>query len=185
MITPQLRQFYSNWLGKADAYDQDTLANHFDKFTSLYVVFNSLYLQVMTELVLAGEKLPKEYKDKKAATDYVAQYLKGKYFITQLLSDDFSLNNFTNICSIIENEEFHIILDYGIQQRALDLELLTYLRSNASQEKAKAILSLFYHVRCNLFHGQKGFEERQRQLLLPVNQLLRKTVVITFNKLDN
>lgn len=183
-MTPQLRDFYTNWLGKADSYNGNTLANHFDKFTSLYVVFNSLYMEVMTELVLSGKQIAKDFKDKKAATDYVVQYLKSRYLIDNLLNDQISRNSLFEICRIIEEEQFHIILDWGNHQRQMDLDLLSSLRSNSKQEKAKAILCLFYHIRCNLFHGHKGFEDRQRLLLVPVNQLLRKTVQITFNKLN-
>lgn len=184
MVTQQLKDFYANWLAKADSYQANTLANHFDKFTSLYVVFNSLYMQVMTELATSGVNVAKDFRDKKAATDYVVQYLKSKYFISQLLNNQESINHLNDICNIIQEEQFHIILEWGNPQRPLDLELLEYLRSNSKQEKSKAILSLFYHIRCNLFHGHKGFEDRQRQLLIPVNFLLRKTVEITFNKLN-
>ncbi len=185
MVHPQLSMFYHNWLGKADGYNTESLSDQFDKFTSLYVVFNSLYLQVMIELTLVGQLIPKDYKDKKAATDYVIQYIKSKTFIDLLLNDEVSVASLDEICSIIDQDRFHIILDYGHPRRDLDIELLRYLRSASKQEKAKAILSLLYHVRCNLFHGQKGFEERQRELLVPVNQLLRKVVVLTFNKLDS
>jgi hypothetical protein len=184
MITPQFRMFYENWLAKADAYNRQDLSDLFDKFTSLYVLFNSLYIQVMTELALAGEKIPKDYKDKKAATDYVAQYLRARHYLDRLLNDEASVNAFQAICQIIEREEFHIIIDCNLPRRDLDLELLKYLQSRISQEKAKSILSLFYHIRCNLFHGQKNFEERQRRLLVPVNHLMRKTVVMTFEKLS-
>ena len=185
MVPPRLNEFYNNWMAKSEVHGGNTLAAHFDRFISLYVIFSSLYLHVMTELTLSGHELPKLYKDKKAATDYVAQYLKAKYYVTKLLDDEMSRNNMAQICTLIENEEFHIILEYGNANRDLDLELLTFLRSRNSQERAKAILSLFYHIRCNLFHGNKGFEERQRNLLLPVNHLLRKTIEIVYGKLSS
>jgi hypothetical protein len=141
-------------------------------------------MQVMTELVIAGQTIPKDFKDKKAATDYVVQYLKSKFYVNNLLNDQQSIDDLQAICNIIDQKRFHIILDWGQQQRDLDLQLLQELRSNSKQQKAKAILSLFYHIRCNMFHGHKGFENRQRELLVPVNRLLRKTVQITLNKLD-
>ncbi len=184
MTTIQFDLFYQNWLAKADNYGNDDLADQFDKFISLYVVFNSLYMEVVNALSAAGEKMPKDYKDKKAATDYVYNYLKSKFYLENLLNDQESVDSLTSICDIIENKRFNIILDLGEPRRDLDLELLSYLRSNSSQEKAKAILSLLYHIRCNMFHGQKGFEERQRELLTPVILLLRKTVLITYSKLS-
>lgn len=183
VMTPHLQQFYFNWLAKADSYNENVLANHYDKFTSLYVVFNALYMEVMTELTISGNQIPKDFKDKKAATDYVIQYLKSKYYIDELLNDQESIDCLNTICEIIVDEKFHIILNWGNHQRNLDLKLLGKLTSNSNNEKGKAILSLFYHIRCNLFHGHKRFEEPQKELLIPVNKLLRKTVEITFQKL--
>jgi hypothetical protein len=185
MVRPQLEQFYYNWLGKADTYSENTLADQFDKFISLYVVFNALYIEVIDALKQSGEALPKDYKDKKAATDYIAQFLKSKFYIQTLLSDELSRDNLDKIIDIIEHNRFHIILELGVPLRNYDLELLSFLRSKSSQEKAKAILSMLYHIRCNIFHGQKGFEEEQRELLEPATHLLRRTVEITFEKLNS
>ncbi len=101
-----------------------------------------------------------------------------------LLNDEGSVNDLNFICTIIELEKFNIILDWGTVQGQRDLELLENLRASGRQTKGTAILSLFYHIRCNMFHGHKGFEERQRELLVPTNRLLRKTAELTFNKLN-
>jgi hypothetical protein len=184
MVNPQLHDFYDNWLRKADSYQQENLSNHFDKFTSLYVLFNSLYMQVMTELVANGHHLPREFKDKIAATDYVTQYLGGAYYIDTLLDQREYQSALESICNIIDQEQFHIILHWGVQQRAKDLDLLALLRSNNKQNKSKAILSLFYHIRCNMLHGHKNYVDGQMHLLAPTNKLLRRTVEITFNRLN-
>ncbi|NJL36564.1 MAG: hypothetical protein HC840_09050 [Leptolyngbyaceae cyanobacterium RM2_2_4] len=39
------------------------------------------------------------------------------------------------------------------------------LAKEAQKYQPKAVLELIYQARCNLFHGTKGFEERQRVLL--------------------
>jgi len=108
-MTTQLRQFYTNWLGKADGYHGNNLANHFDKFTSLYVVFNALYMDIMTELVISGNQIAKDFKDKKAATDYVIKYLKSRYLIDNLLNDQNSNDSLNEICRIIEEERIRIV----------------------------------------------------------------------------
>lgn len=43
-----------------------------------------LYMQVITELVMAGQTIPKDFKDKKGATDYVVQYLNAGIMLTIL-----------------------------------------------------------------------------------------------------
>lgn len=183
-MTEQFRNFYDNWLGKADAYNDNTLSNHFDKFTSLYVVYNSLYMEVTNELMINGFNVTQNFKDKTAATEYVMKYLKPTFYIENLLNDEQSINDLAEICTIIDQELFHIILDWGIPQRPRDLQLLASLQSANTNKKVRAILSSFYYIRCNLFHGHKGFENKQRRLLIPVNRLLRKTVEITYKKLN-
>lgn len=184
MVLHHFNEYYNNWLSKADSYQENTLSNHFDKFSSLYVLFNSLYMQVMTDLVVNGHRIPLEFKDKLAATDYVIKYLGSTFFINSLLNNETSNADFNSICEIIDHEQFYIILNWGYHQREKDLKLLSSLRSTSNQRKAKAILSVFYHIRCNMFHGHKDYIVRQKALLEPVNNLLRKTVVITFNKLN-
>ncbi len=183
-MTNQFRNFYNNWLAKADAYHENTLSNHFDKFTSLYVVYNSLYMEVTSALMIAGVNVTQNFKDKTAATDYVMKYLKPTFYHENLLNNQESIDDLAEICSIIDQELFFIILDWGHPQRAKDLELLASLQSANTNRKVRAILHLFYYIRCNLFHGHKGFENRQTRLLIPVTRLLRKTVEIVFNKLD-
>ena len=184
MPNAQFDLFYQNWLSKSDNYNENILSGQFDKFISLYVAYNAIYMEVINELTIAGYQLPKDYKDKKAATDYVAQYLGGKYYIENLLNDEVSLESYNVICDIIEQNKFHIILELGVPQRHLDEELLKFLKSNSSQEKSKAILSTLYHIRCNIFHGQKDFNGRQSELLRPAIYLLRKTLIMTYNKLN-
>jgi len=180
----ELNNFYNKWLAKADAHSENILSNHFDKFVSLYVIFNSLYMNVMTALVRDGHSLPVSFKDKIAATDYVIQYVGSNNILTRLLSDEQSNIDFERICQIIDEEHFHIVLEWGVQQRQKDVRLVASLKSKNPATKAKALLELFYYIRCNMFHGHKGYEEHQSDLLIPVNRLLRQLVVTTYNKLN-
>lgn len=183
-MTQYFREFYTNWLGKADSYIGTSLSDHFDRFITLYVVYNSLYMCIVENFVSTNRISSKDFNDKSAATDYVIQFLKSRYYIDNLISKQDNIININEIIRRILSEEFHIILDWGNPQRHLDLELLKSLNSNNKNKKAKAILSLFYHVRCNMFHAHKSFEDRQQNLLIPINVLLRNTIEIIYSKLD-
>ncbi len=174
--------FYKNWIAKADSYTEDSLPNHFDRFVSMYIIFNSLYMKIADELVLDGYDLPKKFSDNKAATQNVVQFLKSNFYINNLLNDEESINSLKIICEIISSEEYHIILNWGRAQKDKDLKLLKGLESKGNV-KALSILKLFYNIRCNIFHGHKGFDLGQKKLLIPVNQLLRKTIDIVMEKL--
>jgi hypothetical protein len=73
----------------------------------------------------------------------------------------------------------------GNSQRKKDLELLSRLRSNATDDRANAILELIYSIRCNMFHGHKGFNKVQIPLLEPSIVLLRSVIVLLRDELAN
>jgi hypothetical protein len=184
-MTTDFKNFYEKWLRKADNYKKDSLTNHFDKFVTLFILYNFLYVEVLNQLVILGKQTGKpseKTSEKTMATDYVVEFLGARYFI-QCIEE---MQGYWNeLCSILEEKRFNIFFDlYGYPLQDEDNELLNNLRSKNSQGKALSILSVFYHVRCNLFHGRKEFEEIQKRLLIPINHLLRKTIEIVYNKLN-
>lgn len=185
MLSQNLRRIYEDWINKADSYRGDNLSNHFDRFTSLYIVYNAMYMHVMSELAIQGKQIAKKFRDKTAAVDYVIQYLGSRNYIEKLLDDEQSENCLNGIIELLQNERFYIVLDWGNRNRSEDLRLLSNLRSSNNQIKARAILTLFYHVRCNMFHGHKRFAPYQRELLEPMNFLLRKTITILYDRFTN
>ena len=76
------------------------------------------------------------------------------------------------IAQLIENEVFHIKIRFGQYNRKDDLKILNELRSTNNKSRATAILKVAYHVRCNIFHGNKDFREYQRMLVEPLIRLL-------------
>ena len=65
-----------------------------------------------------------------------------------------------------------------------DLELLQHLESSNMNTRIGAIADFLYSIRCNTFHGQKGFEQDQIKLLAPVTILLEKMIVLIIEKLE-
>ncbi|QNF33611.1 hypothetical protein HUW51_13095 [Adhaeribacter swui] len=75
--------------------------------------------------------------------------------------------------SIIKEEKFYIDLYYGEPQRAKDLDLLYGLNSFDAFEQLKSLLIILYNLRCNLFHGEKGYHPNQIEILQPaINSLV-------------
>ena len=180
MVTPQLEVFYKRWLNKAHNYKVDCLTELYDKFITLYIIYNSLYIEVFN----ISQKSKKGFSEYRAATDNIIQYINSSFFIENLFYNE----DLSAICQLIEQEKFYIIFEVnnnGIRQPLLekDKDLLKRLKSRSKNSKAKAILELIYNIRCNLIHGGKGFEEEQSQLLIPVTHLLEKTIEIVYSKL--
>ena len=180
--TAEFDAFYQNWLQKADSYHSDNLKDCFDKFITLYIVFNFLYMEIWNIRYNSGTVKRKNFYDKKAATSHVVDYIGACSLINQLLADDNCKNNLTSLPTIVS--KFHIVLNWGKPLLFKDVDLWESLSEKNNSKQAISILTLFYHIRCNLFHGHKDYEEIQRELLDPINILLRKTVEIVYNKLN-
>jgi hypothetical protein len=188
----EFNNFITNWLNKADQIDladKLSLSPYFDKFFTLYIVYNRLYAEVTFNLARRGRIDISEktsFPDSTAAKSYVVQFV-GSGRLTQTVQDDPRTAKALNeIERLIEDNQFSIKLDMvtGDSQRDQDLELLRPLGSDSKNERATAILDLIYSIRCNMFHGHKGFDKVQIPLLVPTIVLLRHVIELVRDQLD-
>ena len=170
-LSQEVRDFYQRWLQKADAYEQNGHeSDYFDRFSSLFVVFNRLY-GVATFALARNKQIDlskrSSFPDGKAAKEYVLQYLKSGHYIERLEAETPVREAIETIMHLIANKQFYIKLDMvtGDKQPDKDENLLMRLSSRGKGQRAEAILDLLYSIRCNMFHGQKGFQEVQLRLL--------------------
>lgn len=198
-LSYEFEEFYNNWMAKAAEYGIGELRDCFDKFFTLFVVYNRLYAEVTFTLVRAGRihrlrrdinnlgTMRKIFPDRKAATQYLQQYLGSENIIDHLESDDAAANALNTICNLLDNGRFYIKLDAltGERRRLEDERLLSNLRTTNSGFRASAILDLVYSIRCNMFHGHKSFQGVQIDLLQPVITILEKLIELIFQKLSN
>ena len=179
----QLNDFYGRWREKANAYNADSLSDNFDKFFTLFVIYNRIYNVVVVILNDQGEldnlrkqgkiqKNKKEPDDNKAATVCVAHFLRHE--LQQIVdANNYSITEFKNI---IANHVFNIDLKYGQPQRNKDLALLHGLESGNNVLTVEALLTILYKIRCNVFHAEKGYNEEQKMILAPANVCLQNMV---------
>ncbi len=187
----QLDIFCKSWLRKAKHYekprqslflrrperntdlncaaDADTLSRCFDRFTSLFVVFNRVYTEAGKLLIRRGQVEPNPHKryaplpDRASATSHVVTFYGEDRLREEILTDKKCRKAVDNLVQLIREQRFYLHEDYttGFPDTLRDLRLA----NEANTYSPKAILSLIYQARCNLFHGEKDFEERQRVLL--------------------
>ena len=178
----QLEQFYARWQTKVDTYGISNLEDVYDKFSSQYIIFNSLY-RTLEAILLEKNKLTSiqglkfrskkknEVFDSNAATVLVANYL-----------DDSSANIIAKLTNeiqiyidIIENNRFHFDIKSELtseNKNKNDILALKELRHGNSTSKLTSLLTILYRIRCNLFHGTKGFFNEEREVLIPaINSL--------------
>ncbi len=174
--------FIDRWLEKANQHDNGTLEGTFDRFLTLYIVYNALYVKV-------GEKLYPNHKERKkimewqAATENILKYLdeeevKKAFDIAN--SQNQALDRF--IDSLFEFK-VHLNKTTGEWNLKQELDFWEDLSSSNSERKAKAILKGIYQIRNNTFHGRKAFSPNQERLLEPASTVLNNIVKITYRKL--
>lgn len=190
MLNQEITVFCENWLDKATKIDDSTMAGSFDKFFTLYVVYNRLYVETTYRMFNEGQinlQNRTTFPDDMAAKNYVVQFLGCKFINAQFNADQNCKNAIRSLIQILKQNQFNIKLNQisGMPQPNEDKRLLGRLESNQIDRKVKAIADFIYSVRCNVFHAQKSYVQRQTQILNPVNILLEKLINLLFSKLQS
>lgn len=190
-LSQEFSEFYTSWLQKANQYTDNDIRSCFDKFFTLFVVYNRLYAEATFRLAQtegSGISLDNwdNFPDSVAAKEYLANYLGARNLISGLVSDPNCVTALETLEQLLQNQRFNIKLNLltGNPQPNEDSELLTKLRSRGCAEKALAVLDTIYSIRCNMFHGHKGFHEVQLELLVPITVLLERMCFLLWRKLS-
>jgi len=188
MITAEMERFYRTWLDKANSYTGRNLSDLYDKAFTLFALYNRLYAEATFRLARAGTVIlqaNRGFPDKAGATKHSLTFIGADHLNAVLSNDPLCRQAFDELVDLIENEVFYIKLSMpdASPQRDEDLELLNKLRSRGYKQKMEALLEVIYSVRCNMFHGSKGYEYTQTALLRPVIILLDKVIQILYQEL--
>lgn len=167
------RRFCERWLRKAARYDSSQLDGAFDKFFTLFVAFNKLYFH--TALV-SGQP---DQGDRAMATRLFPQAI-GHELLWQKLVTEGGIADVQTLARLIGPDGSFFLIS-SADPDTPDLErnanLHRRLLSESPRVAVEAVLEYLYQVRCNMFHGRKGFETRQLQLLRPCLRCLEHIVV--------
>ncbi len=191
MISTELQDFYKRWRRKAHAYRAGTLQGCFDRFFTLYVAYNRLYAEVSLSQARKHQHQlgRRDYyytSDSYGAKDAVREYLGTDFLWNSFQNDPQCRNAIDAISTLIADEVFAIKLNrlYGTPQREKDLQLVNHLRHGNRFQRVQAVLDVIYSIRCNMFHGHKGFNQVQIQMLEPVTVLLEKVSGLLYGKME-
>ncbi len=180
MLSNELITFCNRWLEKADKYSDDSTDEVFDKFFSLYVVYNAIYTEATIKLKEKNSKV--STKDRQSATKNMPVYIGQDRLHTALQR---MRSDIDTIVELINNGTFHISTkeDNITPNTEQDKKFLFNIESNNETKGAygqkkynEAVLSLIYGARCNMFHGSKSFEPIQEVLLIPMNNILEMII---------
>jgi hypothetical protein len=174
--------FINRWLEKADGYDDNELAQLFDKFFTLYVVFNALYDEAFHQMAGEGQVTSQDRPEKERAVTQVARFLGHDELASQLRPFTKEISQVENI---IRERRFYFNVTGSRRESDwnADQALASGLKSLDSRECCESILTLIYRTRCNMFHGQKEYDADQESVLRPMNIFLRRVIDILMEKL--
>lgn len=185
-MSPELRDFCGNWRQKATDYGHD-VRGAFDRFFTLYVVFNRLYAEATFRLARKGQaKLQKRFPDSQASQEYVVQFVTARRLTDAWTGSPEVSTAIAEIADHLRQHQFFLKLDLvtGEQRPNEDADLLVRLESKGRNKRAQAGLEVLYVIRCNMFHGHKGFRPVQLDLLRPALVLLEATIEVLQHALE-
>ncbi len=180
MIDNSIKQFCMRWSDKADKYTEKTTEDVFDRFFSLFVAYNTLYSEIT--IMLEKKNMHKGTGDRVSATQNVPKYIGQAILFDKLknLSGDIDkiVNLIKNGTFYISTKRDNITPDTAKDNKYIDnIENINSAQNLANKTKFnEAVLSLIYGVRCNMFHGKKGFDPIQKELLIPMNNILEMLI---------
>jgi hypothetical protein len=193
MPNKEFNDFYRCWRQKAEEYEGQDIRSAFDRFITLYVIYNRLYAEVtfrLAQLSPLNLESRTSFPDAAAAKTYVSQYLGARKMMGLIDSCPDCVESVQAIITLltgpVSERQFYIKLDKidGSFQRNEDLELLSKFQSNSAADRAAAVLDFIYSVRCNLIHGHKGFTPAQIEVIKPATVILTRLIDILFERLS-
>jgi hypothetical protein len=186
-ISPELLMFIQNWRVKAEAYSDEEIGDAFDRFFTLYVAFNRLYAEATFRLARRGQiNLRNSFPDSKGAQEYVLHFCGARSLVQSWEGEIDTTAAIKQIAEHLRARRFALKLNIitGDRQPEADRDLLAALESRSQARRAHGVLEMLYAIRCNMFHGHKGFEPIQLELLRPAIILLNSTINVLYRALE-
>jgi len=187
-LSAAFNDFYRGWSERARRIALHDLTDYFDKFFTLFVIYNRLYAEATFYLWRQGTISPARtdsFPDSKAAKEYIATFLGAENIVTALESDSNTRDALGKLVTILQEGHFAISLRMpdASPQRSRDERLLQNLQSAEPVVKTRAVLEFIHCIRCNTFHGSKSYDQVQIEVLLPVVTILTRVNSMLFEKL--
>ncbi len=163
------QNFIRNWKKKAESYEVFCLSDYYDLFFTRYVIYNALYYHI-DYLSHLDKTKQKKFGDRKSAINMMATEImqhNPHEFVEKIKSDLEEIWKYCSPQSISRKFFFYDAFDK--REKRLTKELN---QTKVDETKLLAILEAIYRIRCNMFHGSKNYDDFQKYLLEPTNNIL-------------
>lgn len=160
-------EFIQRWKRKGQRYSLDCLEHYFDRFFTAFVLYNFFYETI-------GSKLQPNWKKDQEKASKVAKRFLGA---GRIFADPVIRQNGDKIRSLIEAETFYI------RDKTWDAHRIKMLTPTDPEQWVNGLLEIIYGIRCNMFHGQKEFDESQKAILDPCIAVIERLNELFIEKL--
>lgn len=171
LVSPFLRRI-NGWMEKANS-----TRDAFDKYVATFIAFNMFYnLWHKIKNPTAKEKQPQEGIKLMGVLELVN--FEDPPNLTHLVDD---------LIKILEEDQLFVEI-YEWKNKKLEFtglaqDVLTKHRGQ-NDKLMKYILKTLYKIRCNLVHGEKGYEDRQIRLLNKSSEILKVKLLYLINQIN-
>lgn len=170
------KELIYNWEIKSNQINTENLDGLYNKFTTLFTIYNRLYNESYTVLKFERRLHKNRYSDFERATVLVVEFWTAKSIIDKFIESN--LGDLEGVNNLLANKVFNINLEDGNSRPDMDNQLVINLNSDDINTRSKAALSLVYNVRNNLIHGYKDFQEYQRLIVEPTINFLESLIQV-------
>ena len=186
----EFKEFWEGWMKKVSAIELKGLADYYDKFITLFVIYNRLYANA-TFWLWDSQRAPfpgksNSFPDTKAACVYVGQFLGEAEMMETLRQNPETHNAINSLLNVLRRGDryFKLKMPRAEPDPKEDEKLLKKLESDNPVEQAQGVLEIIHCVRCNTFHGSKNFSYVQIEILGPIITLLEALNSLLRRKLE-
>lgn len=174
--------FCQRWISKARRYENESsLDQAFDKFFTLFVVFNRQYS-------LAAYKVGHNHRiERDDATISFPEWV-GNDRIWMTLNTETGSKDMDDLRQLVRPDgPFFLYLRRPTRSPDNERNRDLYERLGQTEPvvAVPAVMEYLYQVRCNIFHGSKVFEERQLQILIPAIRCLERIINLGMARLQD
>lgn len=192
-ISAELSEFYRRWMSKANHYKIDgevgagtyqDVGRCYDKFFTLYTLYNRLF-----RIIPTFKGISTNQQEETLATQNVVTVIGEETFMRGIKRHQTELDSIISFIEpLIKEKELFIHIKNKITLEPdweEDEKLLKRLKNRSNKNvQSKAILTLIYKIRCNLFHGVKAIVPAQYDLMKPIIIIFQEVVEMLHNALE-
>lgn len=176
MIQPQKQEFIKRWQSKSQSCGDD-LAGSFDRFFSSYVLYNYLYNEIFSfkKPRLTSQQIKKQGRDSWKACNGVVEFLGSSAFADAAIRKQaLTLINALDAASLSISDS-----------QSDDQKHRSIILGDESGDWGISLLWVMYKIRCNLFHGEKDFLNKQKATVRACSNLIEMISDQIIQKLAN